>query len=451
LETIIARAGRHPFSTFLAALLVLAAIAAAAFFALAWHRPIDPVAQPAPASFDRALVRRGEQLAALGDCASCHTTRAGSPFAGGVPLPTQFGTIHGTNITPEPETGIGAWSEEAFRRALREGVSRDGHLLYPAFPYDHFTHLADDDIQALYAFVMTRDPVRSETPANRLVFPLQFRPLVAGWNLLYLKEGPVQPSAQGAQMARGEYLVESLAHCAACHSPRNALGAERHDEAYLAGGEAEGWHATALNSNSPSPVPWTQATLAAYLRTGLVPDHAMTAGPMQDVVYNLSHADPADLDAIAAYITARMGAPTPERQAREAASRQKAALGSLAAVHPTTPAPAGGEAALALGASVYAGSCAGCHDQGRGVSSDAALRLPLAVALHIPDPRNLVHIVREGIQPPDGHTGRWMPPFEGSLSDDELTALVTWLRRQGTDAPPWNDVARNVKESGTAP
>jgi mono/diheme cytochrome c family protein len=451
LETIIARAGHHALSTLLVTLLVLAAIAAAAFFALAWHRPIDPVAQPARASFDRALVRRGEQLAALGDCASCHTTKAGSPFAGGVPLQTNFGTIHGTNITPEPDTGIGAWSEDAFRRALREGVSRDGHLLYPAFPYDHFTHLADADIHALYAFVMTRDPVRSETPANRLMFPLQFRLLVAGWNLLYLKEGPAQPSAQDAQLARGEYLAESLAHCPACHSPRNALGAERRGDEYLAGGEAEGWHATALNANSPSPVPWTQATLAAYLRTGLVPDHAMAAGPMQGVVSNLSHADPADVDAIAAYIAAQMGPSTAQRQAREAASRQKAAVDSLAAVHPTTPGPEGSDAVLALGASVYAGSCAGCHDQGRGLSSDAALRLPLAVALHIPDPRNLIHIVRQGIQPPDGHAGRWMPPFEGSLSDDELTALVTWLRRQGTDAPPWNDVARNVKESGTAP
>jgi mono/diheme cytochrome c family protein len=299
--------------------------------------------------------------------------------------------------------------------------------------------------------VMTRDPVRSEAPANRLVFPLQFRPLVAGWDLLYLKQGPAQPAQQDAQMTRGEYLVESLAHCSGCHSPRNALGAERHDDAYLAGGEAEGWHATALNANSPSPVAWTQATLAAYLRTGLVPDHAMTAGPMQDVVNNLSHADAGDIDAIAAYIAAQMGPPTPERQAREAASREKAALDSLAAVHPTTQAPASDEATLALGASVYAGSCAGCHDPGRGLSSNAALRLPLAVALHMPDPRNLIHIVRRGIQPTDGHTGRWMPGFEGSLGDEELTALVTWMRRQGTDAPLWKDVARTVKESGTAP
>ncbi|HMA09136.1 MAG TPA: cytochrome c, partial [Ramlibacter sp.] len=249
--------------------------------------PIEGATVPVQSQFDRSLVRKGQLLAAVGDCSSCHTTRDGQPYAGGVPLRTQFGTIHGTNITPDPETGIGTWSEAAFRRALREGVSRDGHLLYPAFPYDHFTHLTDEDIGALYAFFMTRDPVRSQPLSNRLVFPLQFRPLIAAWNALYLRKGPLpQQDSQSAEWNRGAYLVQSLAHCAACHSPRDALGAEKPD-AYLAGGEAEGWHATALNRQSPSPVPWTVPALATYLRTGLVADHAITAGPMQDVVHNL--------------------------------------------------------------------------------------------------------------------------------------------------------------------
>jgi len=425
-------------------------LAIIAFVAIAWHPAIDAVAPPARSAFDPALVRRGQRLAALGDCASCHTARDGSSYAGGVPLQTDFGTIYGTNITPDPRTGIGNWSPAAFRRALRQGVSRDGHLLYPAFPYHHFTHLTDGDIDALYAFMMTRDPVPAQPPANRLRFPLQFRPLVAGWNLLYLREGPLPAAAgQDPQTARGAYLVQSVAHCAACHTPRNSLGAERRDAA-LAGGEAEGWRATALNANSPSPVPWTPQTLAAYLRTGLVPEHAITAGPMQAVVHQLSHADEADVRAIASYIAANMGAPTPERRSREAASRQKAAQ-PLALVKPAAPAPADQQSTLALGASVYATSCAGCHDAGRQVSSNSALPLPLAVALHLPDPRNLIHIVREGIAPPDGQPGRRMPPFEGALTDEQLTALVVWLRRQGTDAPPWNDVARVVKESGSAP
>ncbi|HWI78832.1 MAG TPA: cytochrome c [Ramlibacter sp.] len=432
-------------------MLVLMLLALAGCGALGWHEPIAEVTPPARPSFDRAQVRRGQMLASLGDCSSCHTTRNGPPYAGGVPVPTPFGTIYGTNITPEPQTGIGTWSEAAFRRALREGIARDGRHLYPAFPYDHFTHLTDEDIAALYAFMMTRDPVQAKAPANRLMFPLQFRPLVAGWNMLYLNKGPLaQQASQSAEWNRGAYLVDGLGHCAGCHSPRNALGAEKKD-AYLAGGEAEGWHATALNQNSPSPVPWTAEALAAYLRTGIVPEHAMTAGPMEDVVHNLSQADPADLRAMAVYLESHMGKPDAQRQAREAAARKKATQESLAAVQPASPAPPADESALALGAVVYANSCADCHDLGRQFSSGTALRLPLAVALYLPDPRNLIHIIRHGILPPEGETGRWMPPFEGSLTDQQLAALVTWLRRQGTDEPPWNDVLKTVKDSGEAP
>ena len=415
------------------------------------HGPMPEVTPPAKASFDRAQIRRGQMLAALGDCTSCHTTRDGPPYAGGVPVRTPFGTIYGTNITPEPRTGIGAWSEAAFRRALREGISRDGQHLYPAFPYNHFTHLSDEDIAALYAFIMTRDPVQAKTPANRLMFPLQFRPLVAGWNMLYLRKGPIASQAsQSAEWNRGAYLADALGHCAACHSPRNALGAEKED-AYLAGGEVEGWHGTALNGKSPSPVAWTVDALVGYLRTGIVADHAMTAGPMEDVVRNLSEADPADLRAMAVYIASRMGPPDAQRQAREAAARKKAAQEALAAVQASSPVPPGDEAANALGAAVYANSCAECHDLGRQFSSGTALRLPLAVALYLPDPRNLIHIIRRGIVPSDGQAGRWMPAFEGGLTDQQLAALVIWLRRQGTDEPPWKDVLKTVKQTGDAP
>jgi mono/diheme cytochrome c family protein len=415
---------------------------------LAWHPAIATVAPPARAAFDPALVRRGEQLASLGDCSSCHSTLAGASYAGGVALETPFGTIHGTNISPDPQTGIGGWSEAAFRRALRQGVSRDGHLLYPAFPYNHFTHLTDEDIGALYAFLMTRDPAPAPVPQNQLRFPFQFRPLVAGWNMLYLDPGPVPPrTAGGAEWQRGAYLVESVSHCGACHTPRTGLGGERR-EAALGGGEAEGWRATALNASSPSPVPWTVDTLAAYLRTGLVPDHAITAGPMQAVVHNLSHVSDADVHAIATYIQSGMGPVTPERQRREATARQRAGI-PLARVQPATAAADADQPSLQLGAAVYQESCASCHDAGRQVSSNSALPLPLAVALWLPDPRNLIHIVRQGIEPAAGQPGRWMPPFEGSLTDEQLTALAMWLRRQGTDAPAWTDVARFVKDSGS--
>lgn len=419
--------------------------------AYAWRTSIDPVSVPPPAGFAREKVRQGEQLAAIGNCAGCHTATGGAAFAGGVPLETPFGTIYGTNITPEAGTGIGAWPEAAFRRALREGVSRDGHLLYPAFPYDHFTRMNDDDIGALYAFVMTRDPVVAEAPRNKLVFPLQFRPLVAGWNLLYLTPGPMRPEpSQSAEWNRGAYLVSSAGHCAACHSPRNALGAEDRS-AFLAGGEAEGWHAPALNAESPSPVHWTAQSLAIYLRTGMAPDHALTAGPMQGVVRNLARAEAADVQAMALYLASLMGPPTSAQQAREALARELAAHQSLADARPSASSTPGEAPALALGAKVYANNCAGCHDMGRGISSNAALRLPLAVALHIKDPRNLIHIIQRGIIPADGEGGRFMPPFAGTLTDEELTALLAWMRRQATGEPPWQDLARTVKEAGTTP
>ncbi|MFI4926654.1 MAG: c-type cytochrome [Burkholderiales bacterium] len=437
------RGRTHPL---LLVLVVIVIVGMLAFFALAWHPAIATVAPPAPASFDRALVRRGEQLALLGDCTSCHSTHTGAAYAGGVGVQTDFGTIYSTNITPDPATGIGAWSQQAFTRALREGVSRDGHLLYPAFPYNHFTHLADPDIAALYAFFMTRTPAQARAPHNQLRFPLQFRPLVAGWNLLYLKRGPVaQDTARGAEWNRGAYLMQSAGHCAACHAPHTRLGGER-TALGLAGGTAEDWYASALNTNTPSPVPWTPETLATYLRTGLVPEHAITAGPMQEVVHNLAQVDPADVRAIAAYIHSGMGPVTEQQHNREASARQKAALPSLALVQTKAAGPAPDAQTLQLGATVYQSVCASCHDAGRQIASDGAMRLPLGSALYQPVPDNLIHIIRQGIAPPLGERGRWMPASQGTLSDDQLTALVTWLRRQGTDEPPWNDVAKAVQQ-----
>jgi mono/diheme cytochrome c family protein len=429
----LASSSRSRGRSFLRWLLALLVVGGLAAFALAWRPAIPEVQAAAAPAFEPALVRRGAQLAGLGNCVSCHTVADGAPFAGGRALPTPFGTIHATNITPDPETGIGRWSEAAFTRALREGVSRDGHLLYPAFPYDHFTRVQDGDIRAMYAYLMTRAPVRATAPANQLMFPLQFRPLVAGWNLLFLDKGPRAPQAgQSAEWNRGAYLADALAHCSACHSPRNKLGAEDRDRPF-AGGEAEGWHASALNTHPESPVPWSAEVLAAYLRTGLVGDHAMSAGPMQDVVRSLSEADPADVRAIATYITGTMGPAGPEQQTREAAARQRA-QGPLKIDN-------------SPGARLYADNCASCHDAGRGVSSNSALRLPLAVALYMPDPRNLLHIVRQGIQPIAGRPGRWMPPFEGTLTEEQLVTLAAWLRQQAAGQEPWPDLAHAVQET----
>src|SRR5262249_19589506 len=161
-----------------------------------------------------------------------HTAPGGRAFAGGLALPAPFGTIYSTNITPDEATGIGRWSEEAFRRALWEGVDHGGRHLYPAFPYDHFPLINERDVSALYAFHRTRAPVAATAPANKLPFPLNFRPLLAGWKLLFLHTGRFQPDrSQSEEWNHGAYLVNGLAHCGACHTPRNALGATQRNRA----------------------------------------------------------------------------------------------------------------------------------------------------------------------------------------------------------------------------
>jgi mono/diheme cytochrome c family protein len=334
---------------------------------------------------------------------------------------------------------------------MREGVARDGSLLYPAFPYDHFTLAVDQDLHAIYAFLMTRDPVHAPNRANDLRFPFGLRPLVAGWNLLFLRQrGFSADPAHGAEWNRGAYLVESLGHCGACHTPRNALGAERRHRAFD-GGEAEGWYAPALNGASPSPSAWSVEQLESYLRTGIAQNHAIAGGPMQQVVASLARADENDIRAIAVYVHGLLGDATPEREARAAAARRRADQWPLAAVPADAPAPSVDAQALGLGATVYAGACASCHDLGRAVSSNGALRLPLAVAVHDPDPRSLLRIIREGIMPPPGEPGRWMPAFGTSLTDEQLVGLLAYLRATAAGAPPWPRLEEAVHETRTGP
>ena len=403
---------------------------------------LAPIEPPSRAAFQPAAIARGADLAAIGNCAECHTATGGRPFAGGRPLATPFGTIFGTNITPDPETGIGRWSEEAFRRALREGLDREGRHLYPAFPYDYFTRLSDGDIGAIYAYIMTREPVRAAVPANALSFPFNIRALIGVWKRLFLDRASFQPDpAQNAEWNRGAYLANALGHCGACHTPRNALGAERKGE-FFAGGAAEGWHAPALNARSPSPVPWTAERLFAYLRTGLADLHAVPAGPMEPVVRNLAAVPESDVRAIASYVASVMGAPSPERVAHAQRTVEQAArAGSTAAVPPGDARPSGSGVD---GKALYAAACGVCHDSGRTTSSAGALPLGLSIAAAIPTPRNLIYIIQDGIIPRPGEPGRYMPAFEGVLTADQLAALVTYIRTGVRDAPPWPNVRDEV-------
>ena len=382
-----------------------------------------PQVEP-PKSFPKEQILKGQELAYVGNCMGCHTAEGGKPYAGGTPLKTPFGTIHGTNITPDPETGIGKWSAEAFTRAMREGVDREGKHLFPAFPYDHFTKTTDEDLAALYAFIMTREPVKQANLSNTVPLP---RATVAMWKSKYLERGVYQPDpARSAEWNRGAYLTEGLGHCGACHTPRNTLGAEKKDAAF-AGAEIEGWHAPALDSSSPSPVPWSVEAMQAYLKHGTADQHAQSAGPMAEVVHDLSHLNDADVRAIATYVVSLDKRTADERKRVGDAALQRARA-----------------ATAQQGNAVYDGACADCHNLGRG-QEGGALELPLGTALTIPTPRNLAYIIRDGILPREGERGGWMPAFKGALTDAQLTDLLTYLRAL-SGQPAWSDVAGDVKK-----
>lgn len=313
---------------------------------LPWRPAYAPVARPDPAAFSAATIERGRQLAGLG---ACHTASELAQFGGGRPLDTPFGRVWSTNISPSPEAGIGAWSYPAFERAMREGVSRDGHYLYPAHPYTSFAWATDADLQALYAFLMAQPAVDAAPPETRLAFPFRIPPLMAAWNALFLRRGAWQADpARTAEWNRGAYLVETLGHCSACHSSRNALGAER-GGAHLAGGMADEWEAPPLTVASHALVPWTADAFYDYLRTGEAAAHGLAAGPMATVVAGLAALPDADIRVMAAYLASVAG--------REGAAEDLALAQAAEARSPAMTADS-------TGARLYAGACAACHAAG---------------------------------------------------------------------------------------
>jgi mono/diheme cytochrome c family protein len=431
----------------LAGLVALCLLAAIGFVAFGWRPPLAPIAPPDARSFDAALIEHGSELAAAGNCNTCHTAAGGRSFAGGLAMQTPFGTIYSTNITPDPDTGIGRWSEAAFRRAMREGVARDGRHLYPAFPYDHFTLATDDDDKALYAYFMTREPVIAVAPANDLRFPLNVRLLLAGWKLLFFREGPYRPDPlQSEAWNRGAYLVEGLAHCGACHTPRNALGAEKKQARY-AGGEAEGWTAYALDQSSPAPVPWEPDALQFYLRNGWHSLHGIARGPMAAVIDNLAAMPETDVRAITVYMAGIAGVPNAERwraaQALIEHIRLARAQSKPASAESQTVGRAGHEDGP--GAQIYQAACAVCHESARPLPF-GGVDLALSTGSSGPTARNLINVVLWGLPPAQGQRSPIMPGFGNALTDRQLVELLAYLRSRFSDKPPWTDVAQTIGE-----
>jgi mono/diheme cytochrome c family protein len=294
---------------------------------------------------------------------------------------------------------------------------------------------------------MSRPAVKAETPKNDLRFPFNIRLSVAAWKLLNFKKGPYQPDAtKSASWNQGAYLAEGLAHCGACHTPRDNLGAEKRSK-HFSGGEIEGWYAYAINGKSAAPKPWTRDALAFYLRNGWHRDHGMARGPMSPVVTNLSTVPEADVRAIAAYVggmtdEAMPGTrPEPQQQPRPARLTSADSLVSA-------PAP-DARNAKDLGARIYAAACATCHEAGRPVPF-GGVKLSLSTAIHGVSPRNLINATLYGLPSTPGEPSAIMPGFRASLTDQQIEALVNHLRSIA-EKPAWPDVAKLIREARDTP
>lgn len=429
------------FRRLVAIVFVVFVAGAVGLFIVAWRPALAPISPPVASAFAPELIAKGEMLAGAGYCATCHTDKNGLPNAGGYPMDTGFGTIHSTNITPDPQTGIGSWSLEAFTRAMRTGVARDGSHLFPAFPFDHFTKVTDGDIEALYAYLMTRAPVSSPPVPNTIPFPLNIRMLQAGWKLLFLHEGVFQPdSSKTAEWNRGAYLAEGLSHCGACHTPRNAVGAEQRSAAY-AGALIDGWQAPALDASNPSPLAWTVDELEAYLRSGASRLHGTAVGPMSAVVHDgLSKLPDADIRSLAVYFSDINGSGAKPVDAGVLAAAISASAQGL-------------QQEIDAGAGLYLAACASCHYNAGEQPLVVRPELGLNSALNSNDPVNFIQVVLHGVTAPEGLPETVMPSFS-HFSDADIATLGAYLRSTRTAKPAWSNLPEriaSVRKQGHSP
>lgn len=387
-----------------------------AWLNLRGEAPLEQGTTAATAS--AAVIERGAYLARAGNCIGCHTTVGGAEFAGGRGVETPFGTVFASNITPHPVTGIGNWSPGDFWRAIHHGRSKDGRLLYPAFPYPSFTTITREDSDALHAHLRSVKPVEQANRRHDLRFPYGTQAALAVWRALFFGPAEFVPEPQrGADWNRGKYLVQGLGHCAACHSGRNVLGGIAMNAEYAGGLMPDRtWYAPSLASPAQAGVQgWPRDEVIELLKVG-VSTRASVAGPMAEVVYSSTqHLDERDLGAIARYL-ASLPAQEPESSEVDRAT-------------PET---------LQRGGKLYEQHCASCHgDDGQGVADIyPALAGNRAVTLDVPN--NVVQLIRKGgFAPTTAGNPRpfGMPPFGQVLGNDDIAAVATYIRQS------WGNVA----------
>ena len=383
---------------------------------------------------DFTQIKNGQYLAILSDCASCHTVPGHRRFAGGLPIETPFGNIVAPNITPDRETGVGAWSDDEFDAAVRRGVRRDGALLYPAMPYNAYTKMTREEVLAIRAYLNTVEPVHHAVVANTLPFPFNVRFAMRVWDALYFTEGVYKPDpAKSAEWNRGAYLVTGPAHCGACHTPKTLLGGDKAAQ-YLQGSKIQGWFAPDITGDKARGIAnWSVAEIAAYLKAGHNQVSAAT-GPMADAVsLSTSHWKDSDLNAIAVYL-------------KSAPGRQDAAK----------PLPAD-DPVMTAGAAIYRDACSACHMlDGRGT---AELFPSLAASPNVrsDDPASLIRVVLRGarsVATAAEPTSPGMPSYGWQLDDTQVAAVLTYIRNAwGAAAPAVSaqDVTRERSQLASRP
>lgn len=371
-------------------------------------------------AFDQ--IERGRYLAAVGDCAACHTAPGGKLYAGGLAIATPFGTLIGSNLTPDRETGIGDWSDDDFVNGMQQGRGRGGAYLYPAMPYTYYTKVTREDALAIRAYLATLDPVYNKVVSNQLPFPFNIRLSMAFWNALFFTSGRFEPIAgKSDDWNRGAYLVEGLGHCGMCHTAKNALGGDKASHA-LQGGALQGWFSPNLTGDPRIGLgSWPVDDVVTYLKTG----HngiELATGPMSEVIMDsTSQMTDADLKAIAVYL-------------KDQSPQNDTSPKALPAENPT----------MRAGQAIYIDNCAACHTTaGTGIPSLFSA-LKGSPSVQSADPISLIRVVLQGAQSvatERAPTGPSMPALGWKLTDEQVAAVITYIRNS------WGNAAVPVSAS----
>jgi mono/diheme cytochrome c family protein len=383
-----------------------------------------PTLAGAPA--DASVLVRGEYLTKAADCVACHTVAGkGQPFAGGVPFVLPFGTIYSSNITADPDTGIGKWTDDQFVRAVHDGVRSDGKRLYPAFPYTSYTQLSRSDVLAIKAYIFSLPQASQPNQEPDLAFPFNQRWAMGFWNAAFFKsERFAADPAKPAQWNNGAYLATALGHCAECHTPRNlAFAMDKGND--LAGAELQGWRAWNITSDTKAGVGgWSDAELASYLSTGHADGRGSAGGPMGEAVeHSLQFLKPDDTAALVTYLRS-----VPARQGKSPVDIDPKAPWAVAstAAAPGTNTAEGHEQGLKL----FAAACASCHQwNGQGQQTPYASLLG-SRSVNDPDGSNVTQMILQGVNMRVRDTDVYMPAFGKAYTDTEVALLANYVVAQ---------------------